>query len=111
MSELTRFEEQILLSVWNLQDSAYGTSIYHHIRDLTGRKLAIGGIYFPLERLVKKGYLAAFKGKPEPVRGGQSKRFYRLTEPGIDELIKAKKIQDRFWKGLPNIKFAGEEYR
>lgn len=111
MSELTRFEEQILLSVWKLGESAYGTSIYQHIRALTGRKLAIGGIYFPLERLVKKDYLAAVQGRPEPVRGGQSKRYYRLTEKGLEALIKTRTIQDRFWKGLPDIPLAGEESR
>jgi DNA-binding PadR family transcriptional regulator len=109
MSELTKFEEQILLAVWKLQDKAYGISIYRLIRDLTGKKLAIGGIYFPLERLVKRGFLAAFKGAPEPVRGGQSKRYYRLTKSGHDELLRAKNIQDSFWKGLPNVKFARED--
>ena len=100
MSELTRFEEQIMLSVWKLQDEAYGISIYQNIRDLTRKDLAIGGIYFPLERLVKKGFLEAYKGEPTPVRGGQSKRYYRLTELGKEELIKAKKTQEAFWDGL-----------
>ena len=57
MSDLTKFEEQILLSVWKLQDEAYGISIYNHIRNITNKDQAIGGIYFPLERLVKKGLL------------------------------------------------------
>ena len=64
MSELTKFEEQILLSVWKLQEEAYGVTIYENIIKLTKRKLAIGGIYFPLERLVKKGYLNAIMGEP-----------------------------------------------
>lgn len=106
-AELTRFEEQILLSVWRLQDGAYGISIYQHIRELTGKELAIGGIYFPLERLVKKGYLRAVKGDPTPIRGGQSKRYYHLTELGAGELLKTKKIQEAFWKGLPPLQFAG----
>jgi len=109
MAELTRFEEQILLSVWKLKDEAYGISIYQHIRDLTGRKMAIGGIYFPLERLVKKGFLSAQKGEPTPVRGGQSKRYYCLTETGVEELIRSKKIQDSFWKELPPLEFAMRE--
>ena len=61
MSELTRFEEQILLSVWKLQNEAYGISIYQHIRTITQKDLAIGGIYFPLERLVKKGFWKRIK--------------------------------------------------
>jgi len=106
MKGLTRFEEQILLSVWRLKAEAYGITIYRHIRDLTGKDLAIGGIYFPLERLVKKGFLLAQKGEPTPVRGGQSKRYYRLTELGAEELIRSRKIQDAFWKGLPPLEYA-----
>lgn len=104
MSELTRFEEQILLSVWKLQDNAYGISIYQHIRDITKKNLAIGGIYFPLERLVKKGLLEAKMGEPTPVRGGQGKRYYSLTELGKEALLRAKKTQEAFWKGLRPLK-------
>ena len=106
MAELTKFEEQILLSVWKLQDNAYGISIYQHIQKITKKNLAIGGIYFPLERLVKKDFLEAYKGEPTPVRGGQSKRYYRMTEFGLKELKESKKTQDTFWKGLPGMKFA-----
>lgn len=109
MAELTRFEEQILLSVWKLENEAYGITIYQHFRNLTGKDLAIGGIYFPLERLVKKGYLTAVKGEPTPVRGGQSKRFYRMTELGVDELIRCKKVQEEFWKGLPPAQYTIKE--
>jgi DNA-binding PadR family transcriptional regulator len=110
MSELTRFEEQILLSVWKLQDEAYGITIYNHIRSITKKDLAIGGIYFPLERLVKKGFLEAHMGEPTPVRGGQSKRYYRLTPLGKEELIKSKKTQEAFWKSLSSLEsLTGEE--
>jgi PadR family transcriptional regulator PadR len=109
MSELTKFEEQILLSVWNLQDQAYGISIYDHIRRITKKKLAIGGIYFPLERLVDKGLLKARKGEPTPVRGGQSKRYYALTKRGHNKLLESRKIQEAFWKGLPRLSFIMEE--
>jgi PadR family transcriptional regulator PadR len=111
MSELTRFEEQILLSVCKLQNEAYGISIYQNIRDITQKDLAIGGIYFPLERLVKKGFLEAHKGEPTPVRGGQSKRYYKLTELGKEELIKAKKTQEAFWKGLRPLKISAGEHK
>jgi DNA-binding PadR family transcriptional regulator len=109
MSELTKFEEQILLSVWNLQDQAYGISIYEHIRRITKKKLAIGGIYFPLERLVEKRLLKARKGEPTPVRGGQSKRYYKLTKLGYEILLESREIQDAFWKGLPKLSFIVEE--
>ncbi len=100
MLELTKLEEQILLSVWKLKDEAYGTSIYQHIVEITGKDLAIGGIYFPLERLVKRGYLDAVKGAPTPIRGGQSKRYYKLTKFGVSALLKEKEKQEAFWKEL-----------
>jgi PadR family transcriptional regulator PadR len=110
-SELTRLEEQILLSVWRLGDAAYGIAIYDHISKITGKNLAIGGIYYPLERLAKQGYLRAEQGEPTPVRGGRSKRYYRLTELGIEEMLKARKIQEAFWEGINIAQFAAEESR
>jgi PadR family transcriptional regulator PadR len=109
MEELTKFEEQIMLSIWNLQDRAYGISIYDHIRKITKKKMAIGGIYFPLERLVAKGFLKAKKGEPTPVRGGQSKRYYELTRLGYKTLLESRQIQETFWKDLPRYPFVLEE--
>jgi PadR family transcriptional regulator PadR len=109
MSDLTKFEEQILLSVWRLQREAYGISIYNHIRAVTKKDMAIGGIYFPLERLVKRGYLKAVQGDPTPVRGGQSKRYYRLTKHGLDALKEARREEDVFWAGLPRSPYALED--
>jgi len=109
MSELTKFEEQILLSVWNLQENAYGIAIYNHIRTITRKTTAIGGIYFPLERMVKKGFLSARQGEHTPVRGGQSKRYYSLTERGYKELLDSKKTQEAFWQNLPKLSYMVEE--
>lgn len=109
MAGLTKLEEQILLSVWRLGDNAYGLTIYQHILDITGKKMAIGGIYYPLERLVKKRFLNAYKGEPTAIRGGQAKRYYRLTKYGRDALMEERKAQDAFWKGLPDLRLAPDE--
>jgi DNA-binding PadR family transcriptional regulator len=109
MSELTRFEEQILLSIWKLKDGAYGPAIYNYIRDLTQKEMAIGGIYFPLERLEKKKLLESYLGKPTSVRGGQRKRYYRLTKRGLEELLKMLDIQQSFWKDLPDLEYLENE--
>lgn len=109
MSELTKFEEQILLSVWKLGREAYGTSIYQHISRITTKELAIGGIYFPLERLVKKGYLEAVQGEPTPIRGGQSKRYYSLTDLGREALRREREVQEAFWKEIADSGTASGE--
>jgi len=109
MSELTRFEEQVLLSVWKLGTGAYGPAIYDHIRELTKKELSVGGIYFPLTRLEKRQLLEAYHGKPTPVRGGQSKRYYRITKRGLEELLKMLDIQQSFWKDLPDLDYLENE--
>lgn len=110
-AELTRLEEQILLTVWRLGVEAYGIAVYDHINRITGKNLAVGGIYYPLERLVKQGYLRAEQGEPTPVRGGKSKRYYRLTELGVEEMLKARKVHEAFWEGIDISQFAAERSR
>ena len=101
MSELTKFEEQILLSVWKLGDNAYGTTISKHIHEITGKKLSLGGVYFPLDRLVKNGFLTSRLSESTPERGGRRKRIYRLTPEGFEALEKARDVQVRMWEHMP----------
>jgi len=103
MEILSKFEELILLSVWRLNENAYGTTIYKYIMDVTGKKLSLGGVYFPLDRLTKKGYLAAYIGKTTQERKGLSKRYYNLTDRGIQALGEIKKVNEIMWSGFPDM--------
>ena len=103
MEILTKLEELILLSVWRLKENAYGTTIYKYITDVTGKKLSLGGIYFPLDRLAKKGYLTAYIGEATPERKGLSKRYYSLNDRGIQALKEIKKVNDIMWADFPDM--------
>ncbi len=107
MELLTKLEELILLSVWRLGETAYGTTIYKHIREVTGRKLSLGGVYFPLDRLTKRGYLDAYIGEPTEERRGLSKRYYRLTKKGMAALDEINRVNAAMWKGYSDVSFAG----
>ena len=98
MNMLTKLEELILLSVWKLGENAYGTTIFKLIRDVTGKKLSLGGVYFPLDRLVKNGYLGAFKGEATEERRGLSKRYYELTDKGLEALNDLRRVNEIMWK-------------
>jgi len=102
---LSKMEERILLAIWKLKDNAYGVPIRDYLINATGSKISIGGIYVPLDRLVRKGYLNAVQGEPTPERGGMSKRYYKLTDEGIAVLNEAKKVYDEMWNGLTNLTF------
>ena len=105
MEILSKIEELILLAVWKLKDNAYGVPIRDYLIQMIGKKISIGGIYVPLDRLVRKGYLQAIQGDPTPERGGMSKRYYKLTDEGITILNESKKVYDEMWNGLTNLTF------
>lgn len=108
---LTKLEELILLSVWKLRENAYGTTIFRHIQSITEKKLSLGGVYFPLDRLTRQGYLRAYYGSATEERKGLSKRYYQLTEKGVEALNDAKRVNDVMWAGFADPALSPEESR
>lgn len=100
MKLLTRQEEIVLLSIWKLKGNAYGVSIREYISQVTGKYWSIGSIYVPLDKLVEREYVKTHQGKPTEKRGGKSKRFYEITEEGINALADIREVQNMFWEGF-----------
>lgn len=103
MDLLTRIEELILLSVWKLQDEAYGLEVRNHLSETIGSELSVGAVYVPLKRLRKNGYLDSWEGKPTEKRGGRAKRFYKLTAKGVEALSRVRTVHEKAWSDLPNL--------
>lgn len=97
MKELTLQEQYILLTILQLKEEGYLLNIRDHLKKITGKELALGTIYVPLERLKRLGYLSVRVVKPAPRVGGRSIKYYRLTKSGFNALSQMKKIQDRLW--------------
>jgi PadR family transcriptional regulator PadR len=104
MKILSRIEELILLTVWQLEDEAYGIPIRNKIIKLTGKKWSVGAIYVPLDRLVKWGFLISSQSKPTAERGGRSKRYYKISSEGLDALTQVKRMIDLLRMDLPETK-------
>jgi DNA-binding PadR family transcriptional regulator len=94
---LTKLEELVLLAILKLDNDAYGITIYKYVQNVTGKKMSVGSVYFPLDRLTQRGLLTAFQGEPTPKRGGMSKRYYKISQKGFDALKETKKINDTMW--------------
>ncbi len=103
MELLTKLEELVLIAALKLKDNAYGISIYDFVVDITGKEVSVSSVYFPLERLVRKGYLQTLQGKPTPKRGGMSKRYYRLTRAGFKALEENRSLSRAAWKGVADM--------
>lgn len=95
------FEQQVLLAVWRLGENAYGASVRDEIEERTGRDVAQGAVYVTLVRLEKKGLLRSSLADPTPVRGGKAKRFFGITDTGIEGVRSARRTMDSLWEGLP----------
>ena len=76
------FEHLVLEAVAALQTRAYGSRVYAQCRELAGKDVNVGAVYNTLERLCKKGYLAATDATPVGERGWQVTKFYKLTREG-----------------------------
>ncbi len=105
MKLLTRSEEYILLAVWKLQDEAYSIPIQQKLTEITDKEWSLGGIYMPLERLEKRGYLSSSLSDSTPERGGRHKRIYSLTRDGKAALRHIYEVQQNIWSGVPQLMF------
>jgi len=98
MKLLSRIEEMVLLSILKLEENAYGVTIRKLISEITGKKWSIGAIYVPLERLEHKGFVESYTGDPTEMRGGRSKRMYKVTREGFKALEEINKLHKTFWE-------------
>jgi len=97
---LSRWEEVYLLSIWELEDNAYGVTIKKLVSQKTGKTLSYGGLYFMLGQLVKKGLALKTPGEPTQKRGGRRKYYYALAEKGKKALQDTYMHQKALWKNI-----------
>ena len=91
-------EELILLSILNLQKEAYLVAIVDHLSEVTGKKVSVSSVYFPLDRLETLGWIESRFGASTAVRGGRRKKIYTITKQGFKALDEYKKITDLLWQ-------------
>lgn len=94
------FELAILVSLVAL-DEPYGAAIRREVSERLERDVSVGAVYVTLQRLEAKGLLTSGMTDPLPVRGGRSRRTYRLTRDGEQALQAARASRERLWQGVP----------
>jgi DNA-binding PadR family transcriptional regulator len=99
---LGTLELSALLAVSRLGDDAYGLAVRHDLSERAGRDYSVGAIYTTLQRLEDKGLLASRASEPLPVRGGRSRRHFRLTGAGAKAIRDAERHATSMWAGIGN---------
>lgn len=92
-----KLELMALKSILKLGDEAYGLSVRKDLKEVYRIDYSIGGIYTTLSRLETKGFISSKVAKPLPVRGGRSRRLFRITALGRKVLAESETLADRLW--------------
>ena len=105
MKELTRTEEILLLTIWQLKDEAYGVKIRQYVSDVLKKEFTYGNLYSVLDQLVRKQFVTKTIGEPTPNRRGRRKIYYTVSPDGIKALKASREMQDILWAGIPRFAF------
>nr|WP_090258680.1 PadR family transcriptional regulator [Roseivirga pacifica] len=95
---LGEFEELVLLTIANLAEEAYGTTILEMIEQQANRKMSLGALHSTLTRLEEKGFLVSYLGEPTAKRGGRRKRYFEITQSAKEALSNMKSLRDELWQ-------------
>ena len=98
----------VLLALARLGREAYGVTVRREIEERGGRPVSIGAVYATLARLADKRYVESELSAPIAVRGGRSRRYYRLTADGERALSGSLGMLQRMAAGLETLLPAGE---
>ena len=89
-----------LLTVARLGDEAYGLAVRLDLAERTGRDYSVGAVYTTLQRLENKGLVSSRNTDPLPVRGGRSRREFKITADGQRALGEAQRVAESVWTGV-----------
>ena len=89
-----------LLAVVRLGDDAYGLAVRTDLSERSGREHSVGAIYTTLQRLEDKGLITSRASAPLPVRGGRSRRQFRITAAGGRAIREAERQSVSMWDGV-----------
>ena len=89
--ELPNQREEILLLILT-HGEKYGRELRDLFHERTKREMPLGSLYTTLDRMEDKGFVAARMGESNPERGGNRRKFYKITAPGLKALNELRQI-------------------
>jgi DNA-binding PadR family transcriptional regulator len=106
---LGELEHFVLVAVVRLGDGADGAAVIDEIERRGGRKLSHAAAYIAMQRLERKGMLTTVSEEPEPGRGGRARRFFAVTEDGLEKLRESASALFGLWEDVdPALRAKGD---
>ena len=97
---LGELEHQVLLAVLRCGGDAYSVPIVLELEERTGRDVAPAAVYIALRRLEEKGFTASELRAPDEEESGRSRRYFQVTDEGLEQLRASKRRFVSLWEGL-----------
>jgi len=104
---LGEFEHQTMLALLRLGDEAYTAPIAEELEKRTGRRTTVAAVYIVLRRLEEKGLVTSVLQEAGS-EGGRDRRYFDLTELGMERLRRAREAYASLWEGLDMVLAAGK---
>ena len=100
-SRFGELEEQVILSLLQLEGESYAVPVAAELERLTGRDVSPATAYMVMRRLESRGFLVSRVGTSDPDRGGRPRRFYRVvTDAVLPALSASRRAMLALWDGL-----------
>jgi DNA-binding PadR family transcriptional regulator len=97
---LGEFEHQVLLAVLRCGGEAYSVPLVLELERRTGREVAPAAVYIALRRMEEKGLAESTMRSPGEDEVGRSRRYFQVTEEGLEQLRESKRRFVSLWEGL-----------
>lgn len=99
---LGELEHQAMLALLRLGDNAYTAPIVEELEERTGRGTTVAAVYIVLRRLEEKGLVRSEMRDPGP-EGGRDRRYFSVTDEGLERLRAARSAYANLWDGLESV--------
>lgn len=97
---LGEFEELTLTVVGIIGEEAYGNAIVQMIKKELDRDVSLSAVHITLYRLEDKGLVNSSFGGATATRGGRRKRFFQISNTGLNYIHQMQNQRMKLWKLL-----------
>ena len=103
---LGELEHQTMLALLQLGEEAYTAPIAEELEERTGRRTKVAAVYIVLRRLEEKGLVTSVLQEGS-AQGSRDKRYFQVTEIGMERLRRARAAYTSLWEGLDSLLATG----
>tara|TARA_B100000745_G_C19903413_1_gene302710 strand:- start:65 stop:373 length:309 start_codon:yes stop_codon:yes gene_type:complete len=82
------------------KEDQYGLGIIKEVKESSGIKIVLGSLYNILAKLEKLNFVESYWGEATENRGGNRRRYYKITGVGEQMLLDTQNGLNNLWSGL-----------